>query len=80
MAEKNVCSDNFLSIVSLNSSVNSLGTISGEALVSFDGKSQVEDYIVFNDHKNDFVFYTYKRNVDDNTLEKICDSVQYKAR
>lgn len=80
LAEKNVCSDNFLSIVSLNSSVNSLGTISGEALVSFDGKSQVEDYIVFNDHKNDFVFYTYKRNVDDDTLEKICDSVQYKDR
>lgn len=77
MAEKNICSDNFLSIVSLSSSVNSLGTISGEALVSFDGKSQVEEYIVFNDHNNDFIFYTYKRKVDNNTLEKIGDSVKY---
>lgn len=80
LAEKNICSDNFLGIVSLSSSVNSLGTISGEALVSFDGKSQVEEYIEFNDQNNDFIFYTYERKVDNNTLEKIGDSVKYTDR
>ena len=77
LAEKNICSDNFLSLVSLSSSVNSLGTISGEALVSFDGKSQIEEYIIFSDYDNEYVFYTYQRKLDNDILEKICDSVKF---
>ena len=76
LAEKNICSDNFLSLVSLSSSVNSLGTISGEALVSYDGKSQIEEYIIFSDYDNEYVFYTYQRKLDNDILEKISDSVK----
>lgn len=77
MAEKNICSDNFLNVACLSSSVNSLGTIYGEALVSLDGKAQIEDYIVFNDYNNDFIFFTCERKIDNNTLKKIADSVKF---
>ena len=62
--EDNICSNNFFNAVSINSSVNSLGTMIGEALVSFDGKSQVEDYIEFYNQDNVITLYTYGKAVD----------------
>lgn len=79
MSEKNICSDNFLSIVSLSSSVNSLGTISGEAIISADDTTHRENYIIFSDNTNDYLFYSWDRKVDDKTLDKIADSVKYTA-
>ena len=57
--------------------MNSLGTIIGEALVSFDGKSQVEDYIEFNNQDNVITLYTYGKAVDSKILDKIADSAKY---
>ena len=57
--------------------MNSLGTIIGEALVSFDGKSQVEDYIEFNNQDNVITLYTYGKAVDSMILDKIADSAKY---
>ena len=75
--EDNICSNNFFNAVSINSSVNSLGTMIGEALVSFDGKSQVEDYIEFYNQDNVITLYTYGKAVDSKILDKIADSAKY---
>lgn len=75
--EDNICSNNFFNAVSINSSVNSLGTMIGEALVSFDGKSQVEDYIEFYNQDNVITLYTYGKAVDNKILDKIADSAKY---
>ena len=75
--EDNICSNNFFNAVNINSSVNSLGTMIGEALVSFDGKSQVEDYIEFYNQDNVITLYTYGKAVDSKILDKIADSAKY---
>ena len=71
--EQNIISDNFQSVVSLSSTVNSLGTVYGESIISVDNVTYKESYIQF----NDFLFYSWDRKVDENTLRKIADSVEF---
>lgn len=75
--EKNILSDKFQSIVSLNSAVNSLGSICGESIISVNDITYRESYIIFNDHRDDYLFYTWGENVDNKTLDKIADSVDF---
>lgn len=71
--EQNIISDNFQSVVSLSGTVNSLGTVYGESIISVDNVTYKESYIQF----NDFLFYSWDRKVDENTLRKIADSVEF---
>ena len=75
--EKNILSDNFQSVVSLSSAVNSLGAISGESIISVDDITYRKNYILFNDDSNDYLFYTWNERLDLKTLEKIADSVEF---
>ncbi len=75
--EKNILSDNFQSVVSLSGNVNSLGTVYGESIISVDNVTYKEDYIIFNDYSSDFLFYSWGEGIDDETLEKIADSVDF---
>ena len=71
--EENNVSDKFQSIVNLNSTVNSLGTVYGNVLISADDCTYNEKYIEFS---SDYVFYSWGGEMDDATLEKIADSVE----
>lgn len=75
--EKNILSDKFQSIVSLNSAVNSLGSIYGESIISVDDITYRESYIIFNDNADEYLFYSWNGKVDDKTLDKIADSVDF---
>lgn len=75
--EKNILSDKFQSVVSLSGTVNSIGSICGEAIVSVDDVTYKESYIIFNNNTEDYLFYTWNGNVDDKTLDKIADSVKF---
>lgn len=76
-AEKNILSDNFKSVVSLSSTVNSLGTISGKSIISVDNITYKKDYIQFNYDSSDYLFYCWNEKIDEKTLDKIADSVEF---
>lgn len=50
--EKNILGDNFQSVVQLESEVNSLGTISGDSIISLDNVTYKKNYIIFNNDSN----------------------------
>lgn len=75
--EKNILSDNFQSVVKLDSAVNSLGTVSGKSIISVDNITYKKDYILFNDGSNDYLFYSWNEKIDEKTLDKIADSVEF---
>lgn len=72
-SEKNIISDNFQSIVNLNGTVNSLGAVYGDVLISADDVTYNEKYVEF---ANEYQFYTFGEGIDDETLKKIADSVE----
>lgn len=74
--EKNFLSDKFQSIVCLNNETNSLGQTKGDAVISVDDITYSERFVSFDDHANEYLFYTWE-NVDDKTLDKIADSVSF---
>lgn len=76
-AEKNILSDKFQSIVCLSGTVNSLGSIYGESIISVDDIPYKENYVIFNDNTDDYLFYTWNGKVDYKTLDKIADSVNF---
>ncbi len=71
--EKNIISDNFQSVVSLSSTVNSLGTAYGEAIISVDNITYKENYI----DNSDYLFYSWNGQIDEKTLKKIADSFEF---
>lgn len=72
--EHNIISDSFQSIVVLNSTVNSLGTSYGNALISADDITYNEKYILFGE---EYLFYSWCEGMDDEILKKIADSVEF---
>ena len=76
-AEKNIISHNFKSIIKINSEVNSLSTVQGDAVISADNVTYKTDYVSFNKDDEEITFYSWNDNVDTDTLEKIADSVSY---
>lgn len=76
-AEKNIVSHNFKSMIKVNSEVNSLSVVKGDAVISADNVTYKADYVSFNNNDEEITFYSWNDNVDTDTLEKIADSVSY---
>lgn len=76
-AEKNIISHNFKSMIKVNSEVNSLSTVQGDAVISADNVTYKADYVSFNNNDEEITFYSWNDNLDTDTLEKIADSVSY---
>lgn len=76
-AEKNIVSHNFKSMIKVNSKVNSLSTVQGDAVISADNVTYKADYVSFNNNDEEITFYSWNDNLDTDTLEKIADSVSY---
>lgn len=76
-AEKNIISHNFKSMIKVNSEVNSLSAVQGDAVISADNVTYKADYVSFNNNDEEITFYSWNDNVDTDTLEKIADSVSY---
>lgn len=76
-AEKNIISHNFKSMIKVNSEVNSLSTVQGDAVISADNVTYKANYVSFNNNDEEITFYSWNDNLDTDTLEKIADSVSY---
>ena len=77
-AEKNIISHNIKRMIKVNSEVNSLSTVQGDAVISADNVTYKADYVSFNNNNNEEItFYSWNDNLDTDTLEKIADSVSY---
>lgn len=76
-AEKNIISHNFKSMIKVNSEVNSLSAVKGDAVISADNVTYKADYVSFNNNDEEITFYSWNDNLDTDTLEKIADSVSY---
>lgn len=72
--EKNIVSNNFKNLISVSSTVNSLGTVYGETIVAFDNKAYVEKYVDF--CYGEYIFYTFNDEINEDTLIKIADSIE----
>lgn len=71
--EKNIVSNNFKNLISVSSTVNSLGTVYGETIVAFDNKAYVEKYVDF--CYGEYLFYSCGNEIDEDILRKIADSI-----
>lgn len=76
-AEKNIISHNFKSMIKVNSEVNSLSTVQGDAVIFADNVTYKSNYVSFNNNDEEITFYSWNDNLDTETLEKIADSVSY---
>ncbi|MCH5298942.1 MAG: hypothetical protein J1E96_04175 [Ruminococcus sp.] len=75
--EQNIASDNFQRVVTLTGTGNSLGSSNGKALVCVNNNSKIEDYIHFTNGRYDFEFFSNENRVDEKTIKKIADSVDF---
>lgn len=76
--EKNIISNDFKRILSVNGKVNSLSTAYGDAVISVDNIIYSSKYVSFFFNDIHYDFYSWNDNIDDATLEKIADSVTFK--
>lgn len=76
--EKNIISNDFKRILSVNGEVNSLSTAYGDAVISVDNIIYSSKYVSFFFNDIYYDFYSWNDNIDDATLEKIADSVTFK--
>lgn len=73
--ESNILGKKFMCILECNGTVNSVGSIYGETVISVDNNLHLGKYIYAeNSFEEDVYFYTWNSCVDDELIQKIADS------